>query len=136
MESLKKLFYNPSYEEPVNFFAVVRNIHNILNTRSALSATQFLENQFLSAIYFGLPSFTHLSMESAQDRKMLCKFIEKSIQNFEHRLSFIEIEFFDYDKLKKEAKLSLKAVYSSNDITVNLILKIAFWEFIVNDWQI
>jgi type VI secretion system lysozyme-like protein len=135
MESFKKLFYLPSEKEESFLFPVVRNIYNILNTRSSLSVLKFLEYQNLSTIYFGLPSFTHLAMESESDRKILCKAVEKSIQVFEHRLSYVEVEFSYYDKLKKEAKFSLNAVYCNEDIVVNLVLKIAFWEFVVHDCQ-
>ena len=75
-------------------------------------------------------------MESEHDRDILCKTVEKAVQTFEHRISYIEVEFAHYDNLKKEAKLSMKAVYRSDDIVVNIILKIAFWEFVIHDWQI
>jgi type VI secretion system lysozyme-like protein len=137
MENLKKLFYLPTEKrEESIFFSIVRNIHNILNTRSSLSLGNFLGNPKLTVINFGLPSFTHLAMESKEEREILCKCVEKSIRFFEHRLSYIDIEFSHYDNLKKEAKLSMKAVYCNDDIVVNIILKIAFWEFVINDWQI
>ena len=135
MKSLIKLFYLPP-ENKSAFYSLTRNISNVLNTRSSLPVGAFLENQSLSTIHFGLPSFTHLSMDSKKDRELLCNTVEKSIQAFEHRLSFVEVEFSQYDNLKKEAKLSMKAVYRNDDIVVNLILKIAFWEFVINDWQI
>ncbi|APJ03192.1 type VI secretion system baseplate subunit TssE [Silvanigrella aquatica] len=133
MENLNKIFYLPSNQEKLIFFSITRNVLNILNTRSSLSLTSFLNQQKLSTLHFGLPSFTHLSMASEEDRKILCQTVEKSIEIFEHRLSHIEVEFSQYDHLKKEAKLALKAVYCSNDVVVNLVLKIAFWEFIVYD---
>ncbi len=136
MKNLKKLFYLPSSKEESFFFPITRNIYNILNTRSSLSASKFLENSALTTIYFGLPSFTHLSMESKHDRSILCHTVEKALQTFEHRISYIEVEFTQYDNLKNEAKLSMKAVYRSEDIVVNVILKIAFWEFVIHDWQI
>ena len=135
MENLWDLMYYNNKRIKNNSFNIIRNISNILNTRSSLPLAKFIGIKNLSTIYFGLPSFTHLSMESEKDRKILCQTIEKSIQTFEHRLSFVEVEFSHYDHLKKEAKLSVKAVYINNDILVNLVLKIAFWEFIVNDWQ-
>ena len=137
MESLKKLFYLPTEKRDESFFfSIVRNIHNILNTRSSLPARRFLENQALSTIYFGLPSFTHLSMEAEEDRDVLCECAQKSIRVFEHRLSYVKVEFTHYDNLKKEARLSMKAIYCNDDIVVNIILKIALWEFVIHDWQI
>jgi type VI secretion system lysozyme-like protein len=113
------------------FFSLIRNICNILNTRSSLSCSDFQECSKLSAIHFGLPSITHLSMESKIERQLLCNLVEKSINAFEHRLNFINVDFTHYDSLKKEAKLSLKAEYNEDDIILNLILKISIWEFIV-----
>jgi hypothetical protein len=107
------------------FFSLIRNICNILNTRSSLSCSDFQECSKLSAIHFGLPSITHLSMESKIERQLLCNLVEKSINAFEH------VDFTHYDSLKKEAKLSLKAEYNEDDIILNLILKISIWEFIV-----
>jgi type VI secretion system lysozyme-like protein len=135
MKNLKRLFYLPSENEASFFYPIVRNVYNILNTRSSLSVKKFLESQFLTTIYFGLPSITHLSMESNDDREILCKTVEKSIQAFENRLSYVEVKFSRYDFLKKEANLSLKAVYCEDDIVVNIILKIALWEFMIHDWQ-
>lgn len=137
MESLKKLFYLPNEKVGESFFfSIARNIHNILNTRSSLPVSEFLENSALTTIYFGLPSFIHLSMDAEDDRDILCKCVEKSIKIFEHRLSYIEVEFSYYNNLKKEAKLSMKAIYCNDNIIVNIILKIALWEFVIHDWQI
>lgn len=135
MSDLNKLLYNSFgfKQNGSTLEIIVRNISNILNTRSSLPVSKFLENQELSTIHFGIPSFTHLAMESEFDRNTLCRVIEKSIQIFEHRLSYVEVVFSQYDSYKKEAKLSVKAVYRNDDIVVNLILKIAFWEFVIDD---
>ncbi len=75
-------------------------------------------------------------MDAEEDRNILCKCVEKSIKVFEHRLSYVEVEFTYYDDLKKEAKLSVKAIFHNDDIVVNIVLKIALWEFVIHDWQI
>lgn len=86
----------------------------------------------MSVIYYGLPSFTHLSMNSQRDIQILCCAVEKSILSFEPRLSGVEVSFTQYDSLKKEAKIALRAIYVDEEIVLNLLLKIALWEFIVN----
>lgn len=125
--------YSNTYNEKNKDSSLIINIKNILNTRSSYSLSQFLSADIskLTTIHFGLPSFTHLTMDSSYDRKLLCEIVEKSIQAFEHRLSCVDVEFSHFDSLKKEAKLSLYAVYQNDDIQVKLILKMAFWEFMV-----
>ncbi len=135
MESLKKIFYLPS-EKKDPFFSIARNIYNILNTRSSLPVSQFLENQNLNTLHFGIPCVSHFAMDSEHDRFLLCQIVQKSLQVFEHRLSYVEVNFSVYDKLKKEAKLSINAVYHSGNVMVNLLLKVALWEFVINDWKI
>ena len=76
---------------------------------------------------------THLSMESDKDKHLLCNVIEKSIQAFEHRLKYVEVKFAYYDNLKREARFSLNAIYNDKEIALNLFLKVAFWEFVVNE---
>jgi len=132
MKNLKKFFYVPS-ERNDFFFSIITNIDNILKTRSSLPISKFLECEKLTSIYFGLPAMTHLSMESDKDKYILCNAIEKSIQAFEHRLKYVEVKFSNYDSLKREAKFSLNAIYNNKEIALNLFLKVAFWEFVINE---
>lgn len=133
MENLHKIFYTQSKNKDL-FFSIVRNIRNILNTRSSLSLGNFLKADIkeMSFINYGLPSFTHLSMNSQRDIEKLCIAVTKSISAFEHRLSNVNIFFNSYDPLKKEAKIALSAVYVDEELVLNLLLKIALWEFIVH----
>ncbi len=133
MENLHKLFYTQTHKKDF-FFPIVRNISNILNTRSSLPLGDFLKYEIanMSVVNYGLPSFTHLSMTSQKDIDLLCKAVEKSIISFEHRLTNIEISFTSYDSLKKEAKIALKAMYVDEELVLNLLLKIALWEFVVH----
>lgn len=86
----------------------------------------------MSVVNYGLPSFTHLSMTSERDIEILCLTVAKSIVAFEHRLSNVNVSFTSYDPLKKEAKIALSAVYVDEELVLNLLLKIALWEFIVH----
>ncbi|MGY3803919.1 type VI secretion system baseplate subunit TssE [Pigmentibacter ruber] len=133
MENLHKLFYSQASKKDF-FFPIVRNISNILNTRSSLPLGDFLDTDIssMSVVNYGLPSFTHLSMTSERDIEILCLTVAKSIVAFEHRLSNVNVSFTSYDPLKKEAKIALSAVYVDEELVLNLLLKIALWEFIVH----
>ncbi|KAB8031907.1 type VI secretion system baseplate subunit TssE [Fluviispira multicolorata] len=138
MSYLNSLFYISPIEDQKgsDFNSITRNIYNILNTRSSLSVSEFLENQILNTLHFGVPSFSHFAMDSENDRDLLCQIVQKSLRIFENRLSYVDVEFSLYDRLKKEAKLSINAVYQKGNVKVNLLLRVALWEFIINDWQV
>ncbi|RDB36538.1 MAG: type VI secretion system baseplate subunit TssE [Spirobacillus cienkowskii] len=131
MKRLDNIFYGLQSNKNL-YESLSRNLDNILNTRSSLSCSDFISSEFLSSIYFGVPSFTHLSMNSKKDKEILCISIEKAIVNFENRLQNVMVEFCNYDNLKKEAKIVVFGEFLKNEVVVNLVLKVVFWEFLVN----
>jgi type VI secretion system lysozyme-like protein len=131
MKRLNNIFYGLNGNEDL-FMSLSLNLDNILNTRSSLSCSEYVTNDSLSSIYFGVPSFTHLSMNSKKDKEILCSSIEKAIVSFENRLQNVMVEFNNYDNLKKEAKIVVFGEFLKNEVVVNLVLKVVFWEFLVN----
>jgi type VI secretion system lysozyme-like protein len=131
MKRLDNIFYGLQSNKNL-YESLSRNLDNILNTRSSLSCSEYVTNDSLSSIYFGVPSFTHLSMNTKNDKEILCMAIEKAIVNFENRLQNVMVDFCNYDSLKKEAKIVVFGEFLKNEVVVNLVLKVVFWEFLVN----
>jgi type VI secretion system protein ImpF len=67
--------------------AVRRDLEWLLNTRQIADGIPAeLKETSNSVASYGLPDFTHLSMESADDQKFVRREIEETVRRFEQRL--------------------------------------------------
>lgn len=72
--------------------SVVKNLSNILNSRSQTPADIF-DTAELSVIDFGIPDFGHYSPENTDDVALIAKRIKKAVNAFEPRLTDISVDF-------------------------------------------
>ena len=68
-----------------------REVERLFNTRCSRTIDEYLEGE-LSVIDFGLPDFSHLSVQSESDRSRLALVIHKALSAFEPRLSSVQVE--------------------------------------------
>jgi type VI secretion system protein ImpF len=72
--------------------AVRRDLEWLLNTRQiAGGLPPELKETVDSVMSYGLPDFTHLSMENADDQKFIKREIEETIRRFEQRLESVSV---------------------------------------------
>ncbi len=72
--------------------AVRRDLEWLLNTRQIVDGVPpDLKETLNSVASYGLPDFTHLSMESADDQKFVRREIEETVRRFEQRLENVTV---------------------------------------------
>jgi type VI secretion system lysozyme-like protein len=71
-------------------WSIGRELANLLNTRSARSAAEFLICAG-TTIDYGVPDFGHLSSQSPQDLEQLERIVKKAIGFFEPRLREVQV---------------------------------------------
>lgn len=72
---------------------VTRDVENLLNTRSELSIDFAIYPELArSVLTYGLPDFSHMSPNSAEDCQKVCDLVATIIARFEPRLKHVAIE--------------------------------------------
>jgi type VI secretion system protein ImpF len=72
--------------------SILSNLSWLLNSRRSLVELPAGRNHLSQSVLgFGLPDFTHLSMETAQEKELLRTAIEAAIRRFEPRLTQVEV---------------------------------------------
>src|SRR5437763_8274843 len=72
--------------------SILSNLSWLLNSRRSIVELPSGRNHLArSVLAFGLPDFTHLGMETAQEKESLRAAIEATIRRFEPRLTQVEV---------------------------------------------
>ena len=116
--------------------SILRNLHNILNTRSSLGLKEFLKTDaILDNTTFGIPDLTFVCFTAERDKKMMCEAIKKGITQFENRLTQVKVSFSSYNPQKKTVEIKVSAHFSRDNVGMSLLLNLNTREFTINEWE-
>lgn len=90
--------------------AVRRDLEWLLNTRCFVDADDDgLTEAKRSVVYFGLPDFTGLSVQSSAEKDDLVRSIETAIKNFEPRFLGVKVTLEPIDSLDRQLRFRIEA---------------------------
>lgn len=91
-------FYKDTSQDD-NISNYIKNIENILNSRSTLKVNEFLTSSHIPPAYLGMPSDLHLYMD---DTKTLNAVLKNIVNRIDTNVSYIEINDIQssFDSLK------------------------------------
>ncbi len=107
-------------------YSVRRELQRLLNTRAPYPH-DVLEKQERTAINYGLPDFSHLSAKSPDDRLLIARFVEKTIEAYEPRMQEVRVEMDEYRPEHKALTARIKTV-----IVVESIRDPVSFPFVIN----
>ncbi len=84
--------------------SIIRDLNFLFNTRSTTPADEY-DKSDLSVVDYGIPDFSHYTLESESDRILLVKRVLKAIKYFEPRLENIEV--YIHPELNDEKSFSI-----------------------------
>jgi type VI secretion system protein ImpF len=94
--------------------SVRRELHALLNTRSALPAAVYLERE-LTVIDYGIPDLSDFSAAHPEDRARLAVLVLRAVQAYEPRLSEVRVTVAGYEERDGLLKLALEATLRVDD---------------------
>ena len=90
--------------------SVRRDLEWLLNTRQLVGGIPSeLKETKKSVLAFGLPDFTNLTIDSADDQKLVKHEIEEAVKNFEQRLEGVTVSVEPIDSLQRILRFRIDA---------------------------
>jgi len=90
--------------------SVRRDLEWLLNTRQLVGGIPSeLKETKKSVLAFGLPDFTNLTIDSADDQKLVKHEIEEAVKNFEQRLEGVAVSVEPIDSLQRILRFRIDA---------------------------
>jgi len=87
-----------------------RDLEWLLNTRQLVGGIPSeLKETKKSVLAFGLPDFTNLTIDSADDQKLVKHEIEEAVKNFEQRLEGVTVSVEPIDSLQRILRFRIDA---------------------------
>jgi type VI secretion system protein ImpF len=117
----------PGREEPQPFRvldsealweSVRRELGQLLNTRCPVPLHRLAEEE-RTVINYGIPDFTSLSPQNANDRKLICEVIGQTITAFEPRLRNVRVRADSYEENERTLLISVEA-----DLLTNRVIEV------------
>jgi type VI secretion system protein ImpF len=94
--------------------SVRRELHTLLNTRSALPAAVYLERE-LTVIDYGIPDLSDFSAAHPEDRARLAAVVQRAVAAFEPRLVEARVTVAGFDAGECSLRLDLEATLVVDD---------------------
>lgn len=116
--------------------AVRRDLEWLLNTRQPVMglATEMKETNN-SVVTYGLPDFTHLSIDSASDQKFIKREIEETVRRFEQRLESVIVTIEPVSSVERILRFRidarLKIDPAPEPITFDTVLQLGSGQYVV-----
>jgi type VI secretion system protein ImpF len=88
--------------------SVRRELGRLLNTRCPVPL-HLLGEEERTVINYGIPDFTSLSPQSAQDRKLIGDIISQTITAFETRLRNVRVKVENYEENERTLQITIEA---------------------------
>jgi len=116
--------------------SVRRDLEWLLNTRqSILGLTTELKETNNSVATYGLPDFTHLSIDSAGDQKFIKREIEETVRRFEQRLEGVIVTIEPVSSVERILRFRidarLKIDPAPEPITFDTVLQLGSGQYLV-----
>ena len=89
--------------------SVQRELGRLLNTRCSLPLHRLVEEE-RSVINYGIPDFSSLSPQSADDRALIASIVGHTITAFEPRLRQVNVAVSEIENAESSLWLNIKAV--------------------------
>ncbi len=90
--------------------SVRRDLEWLLNTRqTALELSPEMKETTNSVATYGLPDFTHLSIDNAGDQKMIKREIEETVRRFEGRLENVVVSIEPVRSIERVMRFRIDA---------------------------
>ena len=104
--------------------SIVRDLAQLFNTRSS-TFEAFYESNNLTVIDYGIPDFSHYSLENQDDRLKLLRHLKHSIIQFEPRIRnpVIESEKDPVNERKLRLRIGGTVVINESPLRVTFLLK-------------
>ncbi|HUE80622.1 MAG TPA: type VI secretion system baseplate subunit TssE [Pyrinomonadaceae bacterium] len=116
--------------------SVRRDLEWLLNTRQALlGLSSDMKETNNSVATFGLPDFTHLSIDSAGDQKFIKREIEETVRRFEQRLESVVVSIEPVRSVERILRFRidarLKIDPAPEPITFDTVLQLGSGQYMV-----
>lgn len=116
--------------------SVRRDLEWLLNTRqSTFGLTTELKETNNSIATYGLPDFTHLSIDSAGDQKFIKREIEETVRRFEQRLESVIVTIEPVSSVERILRFRidarLKIDPAPEPITFDTVLQLGSGQYVV-----
>lgn len=116
--------------------SVRRDLEWLLNTRQVAGGVpQDLKETTNSVAAYGLPDFTHLSIDSGADQKFIKREVEEAIRRFEQRLENVVVSIEPSRSLERVLRFridaQLKIDPAPEPITFDTVLQLGSGEYTV-----
>jgi type VI secretion system protein ImpF len=117
--------------------AVRRDLEWLLNTRQVANLSPHLKEVNSSVAAFGLPDFTELNAEKADDQKEMRRRIEETIRLFEPRLGSVVVTFQPSDSTERVMRFRINAHLQIDPepepITFDTMVQIGRGQYVVRE---
>lgn len=98
--------------------SVRRELGQLLNTRCPVPLHRLAEEE-RTVINYGIPDFTSLSPQSANDRKLIAEIIGQTITAYEPRLRNVRVQVEKYEEDERTLQIILEA-----DLLTDLVIEV------------
>ncbi|QDV32769.1 type VI secretion system baseplate subunit TssE [Tautonia plasticadhaerens] len=118
--------------------SVRRDLEWLLNSRRLLaSPPPGAEHAPRSLLSFGLPDFSHVSLENSEHREALRRTVEEAISRFEPRLMAVEVTMPEGDALRRGVRFRIEGLLrvepSPEPVSFDSTLRLPTRDFVVED---